>query len=236
MLYAGHFRIDNYKNIKSLPEIITKKTEKKDGVIFVASDLFLHTEINTFFSDELFDKTRNFFKKVQKQKEVFNNVEAIVLNGNIINNCFNVNQSTNLISPHSIGYNFFNALVVVASNIPVYYVRGDVDCFVNIQTIPIEFRGFIKFCNALFIDDILFMHGHNGLPFMNDLKNNIISEKEDLLIQEAEAKKITEQLDCKLVLSNSKFSSYKKDNYITVGSFEKNGVSVINTISFEVSF
>ena len=157
------------------------------------------------------------------------------MNGNIINNCFNVNQSTNIISPHSIGYNFFNALSFVASNIPVYYVRGDVDCFVNIQTIPIEFRGFIKFCNALFIDNILFMHGHNGLPFMNDLKNNIISEKTELLNQEEEAKRITEQLNCKLVLSNSKFRTYKKENIITIGSFEKNGTSIININDFSVT-
>lgn len=242
MFYVGSYRVEEFKNLKSIPEILTKKSEKKDGLIFVISDTLLPTNDNYNLYDDFFEKTKKLISTIYRQNKVFNNIEAIVLNGNIVKTTENVAKSclanqqlSNVIEKRSLGYIFLSSILSVSKGIPIYYVRGDEDCFMNNPSLPVEFRGVIKPCNALYIDNILFMHGHTGVQFHAEHKNKIISDIEEDNSQKEIIKHIFNQLDCNIVFSNSFLKTYKVDKFIRVGSFEKHGLSVINKEKFDIS-
>lgn len=242
MFYVGPYRVEDFKNLHSIPDILTKKTEKKDGIVIVISDTLLPTNDNYLFEDDIFSKSKKLLSTILRQRAVFNNIEAIVLNGNIIKtseniakSCLTNQQLSNVIESRSLAYIFLASLIKVSCDIPIYYVRGDEDCFMNTPSLPVEFRGVIKLCNALYIDKTLFMHGHIGLEINSDVKNTIISNKMRLLEQYEDINNIIERTNCNIVFSNSHLCTYKKGKFIRVGSFCKNGISAVTVNPFNIS-
>lgn len=232
MIYAGSYKIINHKNINSIPEFVKIDVKNKNGIVFVLSDMFLiRSEIPSIELVGLMNKT---IVKIYKQQSVFKNVEAIVLNGNIIKNCYS-NQGFSAFSRDDYIYTVLKNLL--ALKIPVYYVRGDEDCYISNQTVPVEMRSVLNFCNALQIGNTLFVHGHNSLPFENKKSNVLVASSIDDVFekQKLEAKGISEDLDCNVVFSNSRFNRFVDGRFISTGNFLKHGVTAINISTFELA-
>lgn len=232
MMYAGSYKITNYKNINSIPNVLIKDITKNNSIIFVMSDLNL---VRGEYPDELLIKQINkAIAKIYKQQSVFNNVEAVVLNGNIVNGCYN-NQANIAFDSADYAYGFLRALINL--KIPIYYIRGNNDCYISNQTVPIDTRGVLNFCNALKLGDILFLHGHNSLPFtINNPQDEFNPfNLDNVTEQKNEARRVSEGLKTKIVISNSNFSPTQDNNVISTGSFRKNGILAINVDLFKIA-
>ena len=182
MIYCGAYKVSDYKNIHSIPEIITHTQTKNNGIVLVVSDTNFTTNNNEITQD-FFYSSKKFIEKLGRQIKVFNNIEAIVLNGNIFKGLYSKNNAyafdhTNWCC------SFLRAIYMTAGNVkygekpvPVYYVRGDEDCYMAVQNLTVDLRGVLKLCNAVIIGDVLFLHGHNNLPFKEHLGTDFISSK-----------------------------------------------------------
>lgn len=244
MFYAGSYRVEKFKNLRSIPEVLTRKSELKNGLIFVISDLYLPTNDNYNLEDDIFLKTKKFLNVLMKQRNVFNNIEAVVLNGNIVKttenvakSCLTNQQLSNVIDKRSMAYIFLHSLIAASTGLPIYYVRGDEDCFMNNPSLPVEFRGILKPCNALYIDDTLFIHGHTGVLFHQEEQNKVVTTEDEELAQKESVNSIIEELNCNVVISNCTLKTHKnkRERVIRVGSFKENGFTVITTNPFEIS-
>lgn len=225
MIYLGSYKLDNYKNILSIPEFISVEQKKNNGLVYVISDTLFSYEA----SFALIEKTKRTFNSIIKQNGIFNNIEAIVLNGNIVNNAYNPQyQNSNFVNNIDFVYSFLRTLIKISKNIPVYYVRGAFDCYISTQMMPPELRGIIKFCNGLKIGNTIFIHGHSSLPFITNGNYELINDSFRKSKQEMIGQDISNSLNANVVLSNSMYETYKKDNFISIGSFEEYGVSVLS--------
>lgn len=232
MIYAGSYKIINYKNLKSIPDIVKIDNKINNGIVFVLSNtLFIRSEIPSIEMVSLINKT---IAKIYKQQSVFKNVEAIVLNGNIIKNCYG-NMGTSAFSREDYVYTVLKCLL--ALNIPLYYIRGDEDCFISNQTVPIEMRSVLNFCNALKIGNTMFFHGHSSLPFdNNDVGISVQPGIDDLFEkQKQEANNISDVLGCNVVFSNIRFDRFADCRFINTGKFLTDGVTAINISTFNIA-
>ena len=91
MLYFGSYKVSNYKNIKSIPDIKSQCITKNKGVVFVVSDT-LFTNNNSEITQDFIKSAKIFLDKLERQIRVFKNVEAIVLNGNIFRGMFSISN------------------------------------------------------------------------------------------------------------------------------------------------
>lgn len=241
MLYFGAYKVNDYKNISSIPDVLTHEKTKNNGIVFVVSDT-LFTSNNNEISQDFFASSKAFIEKLNRQIKHHNNVEAIVLNGNIFRDMFSKNN-TQILDSTMWCCSFLRAIYMMAGTVhcgdkpvPIYYVRGNEDCYMSIPNLTPDLRGAIKICNAIIINDILFVHGHNNLPFKGITENDIHSgDIESRNHQEQEAEIIFEQTGLKVVMSNSFLDVYAGKHFISTGCFEKTRGTAINLNEFSLS-
>ena len=233
MFFLGSYRLENANNIKSIPDTFVVKQNKQNSIVYVVSDT-LFSKGNNDISPDMISFTKKLFTSIIRQSGVFNNVEAIVLNGNIVSDAYN-NHVNYVITKEEFAYKLLESLVMVSKSIPIYYVRGSFDCFINTSTLPVNLRGVIKLCNSVQIGNTLFIHGHNSLPFITDTDCTLINSDERMLLHEKTSSYISRELGVNVVVSNSNMSSHQNKKTISVGSFSKVGMSVISLEPFVIS-
>jgi phenylalanyl-tRNA synthetase beta subunit len=105
-----------------------------------------------------------------------------------------------------------------------------------IPNLTSDIRGAIKICNAVIIENVLFIHGHNNLPFKEITENDIhANDTESIKLQEHEAEIIFEQTGFNVVMSNSFFEVYAGKHFISTGCFEKTRGTAIDLNNFAIS-
>lgn len=231
MLYCGAYKVSNYKNLNSIPDIQKKEKIKNNGIAFVISDT-LFTNNNNEISQDFFFYAKKFIDRLGRQIRVFDNVEAIVLNGNIFKGLYSKNNSQTL-DPSMWCHSFLkaiglNANLVSERHVPIYYVRGDEDCYISSANLTSDLRGIIKICNGVIIGNTLFVHGHNNLPFKERLETDFTPTSLSSRTQQEEiANEIYKQTGYKVVMSNTVLKSYESEHFISSGCFEKNRETVV---------
>lgn len=241
MLYFGAYKVNDYKNISSIPDVLTHEKTKNNGIVFVVSDT-LFTNNNNEVSQDFFASAKSFIEKLGRQVRVHNNVEAIVLNGNMFRNMSSKNN-TQIFDSTMWSCSFLRAIYMTAGTVhcgekpvPIYYVRGNEDCYMSIPNLTSDLRGAIKICNAVIIGDTLFIHGHNNLPFKEQTESDIHANNiESRKLQELEAESIFEQTGFNVVMSNSILDVYAGKHFISTGCFEKTRGTAINLSDFSIS-
>ena len=241
MLYFGSYKVSNYKNIKSIPDIKNQCITKNNGVVFVVSDT-LFTNNNSEITQDFIKSAKIFIDKLERQIRVFKNVEAIVLNGNIFRSMFSISNAAAFDSSMWC-YSFLKSICIVANSVeygekpvPIYYVRGNEDCYIAMQNITPDIRAFVKLCNAVIIGSTIFIHGHNNLPFKESLETDFnIDNANSRDAQKSEAELIYQQTGMNVVMSNTNLDVYGNKHFISTGCFEKTKGTVINLDGFSVS-